>query len=131
MNNSEIMFVDANEVNNSLTVYENKMLAYMAAMGLPVDGILVPISERKKLLKNFEDVVYELSSLLETSPVTKIIARIENIISNISPRCSLNKSFNNLRIKKLHVTCKKIAGTTIKILPIIFFTNHFSLSSNT
>ncbi len=51
----EIVAVDVNEVNTSLTVYENKMLGYMAAMGLPVDGILVPITERKKLLKNFED----------------------------------------------------------------------------
>ncbi len=39
----EIVAVDVNEVNTSLTVYENKMLGYMAAMGLPVDGILVPI----------------------------------------------------------------------------------------
>ena len=62
MDNSEVMVVDANDVNTSLTVYENKMLGYMVSMGLPVDGILVPISERRKLLKNFEDVVYELEA---------------------------------------------------------------------
>lgn len=62
MDNSEVMVVDANDVNISLTVYENKMLGYMVSMGLPVDGILVPISERRKLLKNFEDVVYELEA---------------------------------------------------------------------
>jgi hypothetical protein len=57
-NNSEFSVVKASDVNNSLAVYENQMLGYMAQMGLPVDGILVPINERKKTIKNFEDVVY-------------------------------------------------------------------------
>lgn len=47
-NNSELSVVNASDVNNSLAIYENKMLGYMAQMGLPVDGILVPINERKK-----------------------------------------------------------------------------------
>lgn len=50
MNNHEIVVADVSEVNTSLTVYENKMLGYMASLGLPVDNILVPISERKKML---------------------------------------------------------------------------------
>lgn len=58
----ELEIVDVNEVNTSLSVYENKMLEFMVGMGLPVDGILVPISERKKVLKNFEDVIYELKA---------------------------------------------------------------------
>ncbi len=62
MNNHEIVVADVSEVNTSLTVYENKMLGYMASLGLPVDNILVPISERKKMLKNFEDVVFELQA---------------------------------------------------------------------
>lgn len=62
MDKTEIVVTDANEVNTSLSVYENKMLGYMANLGLPVDGILVPVAERKKIIKNFEDVVYELQA---------------------------------------------------------------------
>lgn len=59
---NEIVNVDvsATDVNNSLTVYENQLLGYLGNMGLPTDGVLVPISERKKLVKNFEDIVVEL-----------------------------------------------------------------------
>ncbi len=62
MDKTEIVVADANEVNTSLSMYENKMLGYMASLGLPVDGILVPVTERKKIIKNFEDVVYELQA---------------------------------------------------------------------
>ena len=54
-NNSELSVVNASDVNNSLAIYENKMLGYMAQMGLPVEGILVPINERKKIIKNFDE----------------------------------------------------------------------------
>lgn len=62
MSSTEIEVIDAKDVNLSLSVYENKMLEYMAQLGLPVKGILVPIEERKKIIKNFEDVVYELQA---------------------------------------------------------------------
>ena len=76
MNNHEIVVADVSEVNTSLTVYENKMLGYMASLGLPVDNILVPISERKKMLKNFEDVVFELQAedLGEARYISKFLA---------------------------------------------------------
>ena len=75
-NNSELSVVNASDVNNSLTIYENKMLGYMAQMGLPVEGILVPINERKKIIKNFEAVVYELRAedIGEARYISKFLA---------------------------------------------------------
>lgn len=49
--------ITVNEVNSTLTVYENKLLAYIASFGLPTDNILVSVDERKKVIKNFEDVI--------------------------------------------------------------------------
>lgn len=49
MNN---IVVSATDVNNSLTEYENNMLAYVSAFGLPTENILVPINERRKVIKN-------------------------------------------------------------------------------
>lgn len=58
--NEVIIASESNDVNVSLATFESNMLSYMAKMGLPVDGILVPINERKKVIKNFEDVVFGL-----------------------------------------------------------------------
>lgn len=48
------------EVNKSLTIHENKFLEYVKSLGLPSENILVSISERKKIIKNFEDVIEKL-----------------------------------------------------------------------
>lgn len=45
----------AKEVNTSLSNYENSLLAYVGSFGLSTEGILVPIVERKSVIKNFED----------------------------------------------------------------------------
>lgn len=52
--------ISAKDVNKSLSEYENKLLSYIGSFGLPTEGILVPIAERKSVIKNFEDVVYLL-----------------------------------------------------------------------
>lgn len=49
--------ISAGEINTSLATYENKLMEYIAVLGLPVENILVPIEERKKVIKNFEDVI--------------------------------------------------------------------------
>ena len=49
--------ISAKDVNTSLSKYENNLLAYVGSFGLPTEGILVPIAERKSVIKNFEDVV--------------------------------------------------------------------------
>lgn len=54
---SEEMINNAKDVNTSLSKYENSLLAYVDSLGLPIQGILVPIDERKIVMKNFEDVV--------------------------------------------------------------------------
>lgn len=45
--------ISAKEVNTSLSNYS--LLAYVGSFGLPTEGILVPIVERKSVIKNFED----------------------------------------------------------------------------
>lgn len=72
----ELTVANAKEVNSSLAIYEEKMLGYMAQMELPVDGILVPIVEREKVIKNFGDVVYELreADLREAKYISKFLA---------------------------------------------------------
>ena len=76
MDNNTLTEVNINEVNMSLAVYENKMLCYMSQMGLPIEQILVPINERKKVIKNFEDVIYELRTedLGEARYISKFLA---------------------------------------------------------
>lgn len=49
--------ISTKEVNTSLSNYENSLLAYVGSFGLPTEGILVPIAERKSVIRNFEDVV--------------------------------------------------------------------------
>lgn len=38
-------------------IMKNSLLAYVGSFGLPTEGILVPIAERKSVIRNFEDVV--------------------------------------------------------------------------
>lgn len=49
--------ISTKEVNTSLSNYENSLLAYVGSFGLPTEGILVPIAERKSVIRNFEEVV--------------------------------------------------------------------------
>ena len=53
--------VDANEVNTSLSTYETNLLSYVRSFGLPTDNILVPIGERKRIIKNIDDVITQLA----------------------------------------------------------------------
>lgn len=53
--------IDANEVNTSLSTYENNLLSYVGSLGLPTDNILVPIDERKRVIKNLDDVINQLT----------------------------------------------------------------------
>lgn len=48
MDNTEMISVNNEEVSMSLSEYEKKMLEYIEYLGLPTNGILVPIDERKK-----------------------------------------------------------------------------------
>lgn len=54
---NQVITVNAAEVNTSLSAYENNLLQFISSFGLPTDNILVPIDERKKVIKNFEDAI--------------------------------------------------------------------------
>lgn len=43
--------ISTKEVNTSLSNYENSLLAYVGSFGLPTEGILVPIAERKSVIR--------------------------------------------------------------------------------
>lgn len=76
MHDNNVIVADANEVNSSLSVYENEMLEYMAQLGLPVEDVFVPVNERKKLVRNFGDIVSELrdEDLGEARYISKFMA---------------------------------------------------------
>jgi hypothetical protein len=56
-----LVLVDEKSVNTSITTYDNQLLGFINELGLPTQNILVAVDERKKVVKNIDDVV----SLLE------------------------------------------------------------------
>jgi hypothetical protein len=55
------------EFSPTMMDFEQKMMSVYQAVGLPIDDILVPVNERKKVFKNFMDVIeyipqYQLES---------------------------------------------------------------------
>ena len=57
----EFQMIGVNEVNTSLESYESNLLSYVGAFGLPTENILVPIEERKRVIKNLNDVITQLT----------------------------------------------------------------------
>lgn len=60
MDNNMVTTSDSN-VNTSLSTYENSLFEFISSFGLPTDNILVPIDERKKVIRNFGDAIIGLN----------------------------------------------------------------------
>ena len=67
---------DEKSVNTSITTYDSQLLGFINKLGLPTKNILVPVDERKKVVKNIEDVVNRLEAekRVETNYISKFIA---------------------------------------------------------
>ena len=53
---------DEKSVNTSITAYDSQLLEFINKLGLPTKNILVPVNERKKVVKNIEDAVNMLEA---------------------------------------------------------------------
>lgn len=71
-----IIVVDEKSVNTSITTYDNQLLEFINKLGLPTQNILVSIDERKKVVKNIDDVVnlLEAEKRGEAKYISKFIA---------------------------------------------------------
>lgn len=54
---TELIVQTNNEFSPTMLDFEEKMMNVYQAVGLPINDILVPVSERKKVFKNFTDVL--------------------------------------------------------------------------
>lgn len=70
-----LVLADEKSVNTSITTYDNQLLGFINELGLPTQNILVAVDERKKVVKNIDDVV----SLLEAEKEVK-----QNIYRSLS-----------------------------------------------
>jgi len=65
---SELILQSNNEFSPTMLDFEEKMMRVYHAIGLPIEDILVPVQERKKVFKNFTDVLeYMPETQLESS----------------------------------------------------------------
>jgi hypothetical protein len=73
---NELIVNDEKSVNTSITTYDSQLLGFINKLGLPTKNILVPVDERKKIVKNIEDVVNRLEAekRVETNYISKFIA---------------------------------------------------------
>ena len=54
---NELILQSNNEFSPTMLDFEEKMMSVYQAVGLPIEDILVPVPERKKVFKNFMDVL--------------------------------------------------------------------------
>lgn len=54
---NELIVQTNNEFSPTMLDFEEKMMSVYHAVGLPVEDVLVPVQERKKVFKNFMDVL--------------------------------------------------------------------------
>ena len=71
-----LVLADEKSVNTSITTYDNQLLGFINELGLPTQNILVAVDERKKVVKNIDDVVslLEAEKRGEAKYISKFIA---------------------------------------------------------
>ena len=53
-----LVLADEKSVNTSITTYDNPLQGFINEFGLPTQNILVAVDERKKVVKNIDDVEF-------------------------------------------------------------------------
>jgi hypothetical protein len=54
---NELIVQTNNEFSPTMLDFEQKMMSVYQAVGLPINDVLVPVQERRKVFKNFMDVL--------------------------------------------------------------------------
>jgi len=101
---NQIELVSNTSINNSLTVYEDQLIKFLSMYNLPVDKVLVSISERKKVIKNFDDALVLLNTdyRLEAFYISKFMAAVSAGLFDAALNYLWDETIKQLRIRVSH-----------------------------
>lgn len=74
----EIVLSTKQELSSELSQYDNQLLSLFSSLGLPTENILVTVDERKKVIRNIEDVINILPESIknQSSYISKYLAAV-------------------------------------------------------
>ena len=96
-----IVIVNTRKVSVNLTSYDEKMLKWLAFLGLPQSDILVSVEERYKVFKNVEDVLNSVDTekLKHATYISKFLAAVSAGLFDAALNYLWNETINQLRMR--------------------------------
>jgi hypothetical protein len=90
-----------NEVADLIEQTDNMYLSVLYNLGLPTEGVLSTLKERKSALKNFPDVISGLKNLDETQYLSKFLVAISTGLFDAALNYLWDETIKQLRVRVL------------------------------
>jgi hypothetical protein len=101
MNTDLVPVPTASALQPTVDQYSSQLMAYIGGMGLPTDGVLVPVCERRRVINNLPDVVGSVAAERRTEAmyVSKFVAACAGGLFDAALNYLWDETVVNLRTK--------------------------------
>jgi hypothetical protein len=101
MSNNLVPVPTTSALQPSVDQYSSELMAYISGMGLPTEGVLVPVSERRRVIMNLPEVVSNVASerRSEAMYVSKFVAACAGGLFDAALNYLWDETVVNLRAK--------------------------------
>jgi hypothetical protein len=101
MNNAPVPVPTASALQPSVDQYSSELMAYVGGLGLPIEGMLVPVSERRRVIANLPEVVGNVPAERRTEAmyISKFVAACAGGLFDAALNYLWDETVVNLRAK--------------------------------